>query len=385
MIRRGCLMYAPVQPLIVDALSRVLIVAPHPDDEALGCGGLIRHALAVGAAIRVLFVTDGDNNPWPQRVVERRLFITPARRTAWGKRRRAEATESVRKLGLAVDDATFLGMADQGLTDDLHDPASRFTAGLAREISAFEPTKIICPSLKDRHRDHSAIALMVRLQAGHRELYEYAIHGAPAADESTRLIHLNGDDQRIKRSAIGCHRSQMALSGKRFLAYARPTEAFTAVSWQSRVDHPIQSLTNDADGWTLALRPRTGLARIARPHVDFLGSRGETIVARRRVFIGRSGGLRLGNPTIADLTTGQHVGTARWLSPTQLQLPSDIFPMCDVIYAKRELSLGFFDEAGWTVACCSMVGDIETPVSPVLHSSVPLTASNRVMPPRISR
>ena len=47
--------------------AKIAVLAPHPDDESLGTGGLIQQALAAGAEVRVIFVTDGDNNPWPQR------------------------------------------------------------------------------------------------------------------------------------------------------------------------------------------------------------------------------------------------------------------------------------------------------------------------------
>ena len=45
-------------------LDRVLFVAPHPDDESLGGGGLLRRTFAAQIPVRVLFATNGDNNPW---------------------------------------------------------------------------------------------------------------------------------------------------------------------------------------------------------------------------------------------------------------------------------------------------------------------------------
>ena len=42
---------------------RVLMLAPHPDDESLGTGGLIQRATRAGGEVHVVFVTDGDNNP----------------------------------------------------------------------------------------------------------------------------------------------------------------------------------------------------------------------------------------------------------------------------------------------------------------------------------
>ncbi len=52
--------------------SRLLLFAPHPDDESLGCSILLQRAVRARAMIRVVYVTDGDDNPWPQRVLERK-------------------------------------------------------------------------------------------------------------------------------------------------------------------------------------------------------------------------------------------------------------------------------------------------------------------------
>ncbi|MDN5925258.1 MAG: PIG-L family deacetylase, partial [Xanthomonadales bacterium] len=40
-----------------------MVIAPHPDDESLATGGLLQQALAGTAAVKVVLVTDGDNNP----------------------------------------------------------------------------------------------------------------------------------------------------------------------------------------------------------------------------------------------------------------------------------------------------------------------------------
>src|SRR6185436_660247 len=44
--------------------DRLLILAPHPDDEVLCCGGLIQKAVAMGLPVRTVFFTYGDNNQW---------------------------------------------------------------------------------------------------------------------------------------------------------------------------------------------------------------------------------------------------------------------------------------------------------------------------------
>src|SRR5882672_10265920 len=71
--------------------DRIMVLAPHPDDESLAAAGILQRACALGARTRVLFVTDGENNPWAQRAVELRWRIGAADRSRWGMRRRAEA------------------------------------------------------------------------------------------------------------------------------------------------------------------------------------------------------------------------------------------------------------------------------------------------------
>src|SRR5205085_944203 len=100
----------------MDATSRLLLLAPHPDDEALAMGGLLQRATTAGATARVVFLTDGENNPWPQRAAERRWRIGPQERARWGARRRTEALRSLRTLGIEPAHVSFLGLPDQLLT-----------------------------------------------------------------------------------------------------------------------------------------------------------------------------------------------------------------------------------------------------------------------------
>src|SRR2546430_14900388 len=65
--------------------SRLMLIAPHPDDEALACSVILQRAVRAGAAIHVLYATDGDDNPWPQRVLERKWRVGAAARKSRGK------------------------------------------------------------------------------------------------------------------------------------------------------------------------------------------------------------------------------------------------------------------------------------------------------------
>ena len=42
--------------------QRVLILAPHPDDEAIACAGVIQQALKAGAKVKIVYLTNGDHN-----------------------------------------------------------------------------------------------------------------------------------------------------------------------------------------------------------------------------------------------------------------------------------------------------------------------------------
>jgi len=77
------------EPLRLTAADRVLVIAPHPDDESIACGGLLLAARDADARRRVVTLTDGDNNPWPQRWIEKRWRIDATARARWGARRRA--------------------------------------------------------------------------------------------------------------------------------------------------------------------------------------------------------------------------------------------------------------------------------------------------------
>lgn len=206
--------------------DRLLIVAPHPDDETLACGELIQSALAAGAVVRVVFATDGDNNPWPQRWIEKRWRIGPIERVRWGARRRSEAMQALAILGNGAIQHRFLGRPDQGLTDELmHGDA--LVEIFAEELAAFAPTHLVLPSLGDSHPDHSALHVMLELallrtrQACVR--LAYAIHGAGdgpgGASSNPRFLDR-------KCAAMACYASQLSLSRGRLLSIARKRECF---------------------------------------------------------------------------------------------------------------------------------------------------------------
>ncbi len=138
--------------------ASALAIAPHPDDEVLGPGGLLAQLAASGAAVRVLFLSDGAGG------VE-----NVADRAAYRTRRRDESARAAEILGLAGCDA--LDLADGALSDHLDEIA----AGIRRAILSQRPELLLVPSPLEASRDHRAA-----FAALHRLLAPLRVGGATA-------------------------------------------------------------------------------------------------------------------------------------------------------------------------------------------------------------
>jgi len=113
---------------------RVLVLAPHPDDEAIGAGGTLVAHVRAGSEVCVLYLTDGGG--------------VEAERDRQIATRRAEAEAAGRQLGAAQ---VFWENADTRLTND---PAT--VDALAALLDERKPDRIYVPSFFDTHYDHFA-------------------------------------------------------------------------------------------------------------------------------------------------------------------------------------------------------------------------------------
>ena len=218
--------------------SRLLVFAPHPDDESLACGILLQHAVAARAATHVVYLTDGENNPWPQRCLSGRWRLNASDRHKWAKLRRQEAIAALGVLGISAEDVRFLGWPDQGLQRRLKSEPALTLARLRYLVREFSATDIVGPDISDRHRDHSAVGTMLDklLSAGHPEVraicrWSYVVHGPRRHFlDNAQALPQTASQREAKRRAIGCHQTQLILSRRRFLAYAARPELLRAVS-----------------------------------------------------------------------------------------------------------------------------------------------------------
>ena len=102
------------QPILFSKESRVLIIAPHPDDETLSTGGLIQSAVEANAHVKVVYLTHGDYNEIASIFFKKWPLLTTADFIKSGQIRKKEAVAAMSVLGLGEKDLTFLGYPDFG-------------------------------------------------------------------------------------------------------------------------------------------------------------------------------------------------------------------------------------------------------------------------------
>jgi LmbE family N-acetylglucosaminyl deacetylase len=172
--------------------DRILVIAPHPDDETLCCGGYLQQAVAAGASVGVVWMTAGDSFEFDAIVTERTLRPKGAGLEKLGVLRMAEAHAAADRLGVPRAQQYLLGFPDRDLRILLRESAtvplrSRYTGvsavpygealhpgsaytgaalrgNLQEVIERFAPTIVLASAPQDRHPDHSASgALAVEL------------------------------------------------------------------------------------------------------------------------------------------------------------------------------------------------------------------------------
>jgi mycothiol S-conjugate amidase len=177
--------------LLVPQGLRVLVFAPHPDDETIAAAGLIQRVTARQGHVRVVFVTNGDGYVDGVRREVRRAHTSTRDFIEYGERRHAEALRAIASIGLQPADAEFLGFPDDGI-DDLwsghwserwpyRSPYTRaarppykesrnrraeyagvdLQAEIRRVVRQFAPDWVVMPDPRDRHPDHCTTAVFV--------------------------------------------------------------------------------------------------------------------------------------------------------------------------------------------------------------------------------
>lgn len=226
-------------------IGSALVIAPHPDDESLGCGGTIARLRALGYAVHVAFVSDGTmshpNSP-----------AYPAGRLR--DLRESEAREAIDILGVEPRACTFLRYPDRQVPDKNAPDFQLAAARLTTLIDQIEPSTVFVPWRRDPHPDHRASWQLVNEARHHTigqpRVLEYLIwlwelgtsSDMPGPDEA-RLWSVSIDEvMALRNQAIAAHRSQVTrlidddptafyLSPELLTHFDQPRELFLEASF----------------------------------------------------------------------------------------------------------------------------------------------------------
>ncbi len=293
--------------------ERLLVVAPHCDDETLGCGGLMQQTLKDGGDVEVVFLTNGDAFRTAVECMTHRVNVTPADYIKFADLRQRESTRVLEYLGVRPSRILFLGYPDQGSMNIWHShwlssspfmsPYTRCSASpyavcfhsgapysgesivtdLQKVIEQYRPTLITVTHPSDDHVDHvgaeafthTALDLL-RLSpddaswARRIKLQYYLVHHGdwpipqgiytklpltpprPLAylDTHWNELQLTHGQVLKKLHAINMYHSQTAMMGRFLDSFARSTEIFGTLDTQV-VTNVTGSLKPNAPAWNM--------------------------------------------------------------------------------------------------------------------------------------
>ena len=319
--------------------DRVLILAPHPDDETLCTGGIIQQALALGLPIHVVFLTYGDNNEWSFVKYRKKVTVGSKAVEGMGLVRHEEAVKATGVLGLKPEQLSFLGYPDFGTLQiwEKHwgaRPAFRSMFGrmtavvypnayrpgaeyrgddvlkdLTAIIGDFKPTKIFLSHPADHNPDHQALYLFARVALWdlaletQPELHPFLVHYPKwprhqglnptwQLNPPPELVDvipwqsnaLTPDETQRKITAIQCHATQYAVSEKFLKSFLRNNELFA--------DYPPSRLKRAASGAAETVGQDAGASRAQE---ELTGTQKAKFVGveSRKCAVGRGSGDRL--------------------------------------------------------------------------------------------
>jgi LmbE family N-acetylglucosaminyl deacetylase len=260
--------------------QRLLVIAPHPDDEVLGCGGLIAQSVQAGVPIQVVLLTNGDGYCAAAAMLARGK-PEPDDYIALGQYRQEETLQAAAKLGLSSSQVAFLGYPDRSLWRLWISPdtsvASAFTKrtrspyeqcyqpgalymgkavvkDLLNILSEQQSTDVYVTHPLDDHLDHMAAAVFIQeaiAQAKERKtipqstrLHYYLVHRGdwplpqgehlsaslqppPALlDRAWSMLPLPPYFQNLKREALDQYGSQLALMNRFLSSFLRQNELY---------------------------------------------------------------------------------------------------------------------------------------------------------------
>ncbi|HEX8426737.1 PIG-L deacetylase family protein [Hymenobacter sp.] len=233
----------PLRPAAsITELGATVVVAPHPDDEALGCGGLIALLRRAAVPVQVVLISDGTMSHPNSRK------FPPAARQAL---REAELQQALVELEVEAP-LICLGLPDSKVPGEGHTHFQEAVTQLRAVLWVAQPATVLCPWRRDPHPDHRATSQLVRAALTFEpapRLLEYVVWAwerampadLPQPNEATGWRLDISPVLNQKQRAIAAHRSQLApgiidddptgflLSSEMLAHFAQPFEVYLEV------------------------------------------------------------------------------------------------------------------------------------------------------------
>jgi len=250
------------------AAGDVLIVAPHPDDEVIGCAGVVLRAVEERKRVTVAILTNGDGHValTAAAAKKEREQLTTEDFMEAGALRQGHSVSAMKRLGVPRADLIFLGYPDGGLekmwqmdgsavfqqmltqkretygltAHDYHSlthgsPApyvkASVVADLAEIIRARKPQEIFVSHESDKHGDHR-IAFWLAREASRAAAFQgrflaYVVHGDPLPREPDLRLKLTPQEYATKRAALIDHtKGTSPVHDGLVKEYLKPEELF---------------------------------------------------------------------------------------------------------------------------------------------------------------
>jgi LmbE family N-acetylglucosaminyl deacetylase len=206
------LLRARAKSFTVVGSAATLVLSPHPDDEALGCGGLIAAKRDAGIRVHICYLTDGSGSHLGHPT------LTPA---LLARTREAEAREACRVLGVDQAEVTFLGACDGTLDRLVPAEATALADKIAAVLARVSPGELLLPCRADGSSEHEAVFRLVQTALGNfsgpaPRVLEFPVWAwrdprrlwRPLRAAQVWRAELPGQLVR-KRRAVAAHRSQV--------------------------------------------------------------------------------------------------------------------------------------------------------------------------------
>ena len=285
--------------------NRVLVIAPHPDDETLGGGGMIQSVLEAGGDVKVVYLTHGDYNEISSLFFQKKPLLSKEDFIKSGQIRGKEAASAMEFLGLSQKNLVFLGYPDfgtmsiwrkhWGATKPFRSFITRinkvpykddFSYGrpyrgeniisdLEKILLLYRPTDVFVTPPFDLNSDHKAAYLYLQValldlqnKINSPRVFTYLIHAhrwpnprkfipegplAPPShiqdEEDFKWISLALKPEQVerKKQTLQKYESQFAYSKDFMLSFARSNELFLKLPYQELGVYPTGEMRDKKD------------------------------------------------------------------------------------------------------------------------------------------